>query len=160
MQMSSTKDNLNLVSQLLPGLLFLKISQPQVKTQKGKLWGKLFALGRGRQGDCGFKGKAGQSQVGMKEQKCAQAMLARPPRMMGHRGDCSGQILPHSCLCWPKKHANQWRNYMSWFEPNWQNILGSKISTALENNSFAASFVHPRWRKIGESKVAIGLQDS
>lgn len=44
-------------------------------------------------------------------------------------------------------------------------MLGSKISNALENNSFAFSFMHLELRKefkedytkVGESKVGIGL---
>lgn len=46
-------------------------------------------------------------------------------------------------------------------------MSGSKTSTALENNSFAVSFVHLKSRmeykedcmKVGESKVRTGLQN-
>lgn len=37
--------------------------------------------------------------------------------------------------------------YQSLFEPNWLYMLGTKILNALENNTFATSFMHLRLRR-------------
>lgn len=52
--------------------------------------------------------------------------------------------------------------------PNWQLMLGRRISSALENNRFALAFIHLKLRRDikedykegGESKVGIELQES